>query len=286
MPRVSVAVPVYNGAALLEESLACIAGQTMRDFEVILSDNGSSDATPEICARYAAQDSRFRHLRREETVPAVENFVIARNAASSPYFLWRAYDDLSDDNYLGVLADLLDSSPRAFLAVPNVRRDTSAGTKGRDFPYWIKPNATRLERLHHHMFGNSACWFYGMWRHSACVSILDDILMRYPDAWASDHLTIFACAIKDGIVGTGQTAFRQRVVHEVRDYVPRRKPTYTEMADQMSRFKSVCHALIETSDLSDADKTVVHGWIARYAYRRCHRRDRIWKAWFKHALFG
>jgi glycosyltransferase involved in cell wall biosynthesis len=218
---------------LLEESLACIAGQTMRDFEVILSDNGSSDATPEICARYAAKDSRFRHLRREETVPAVENFVIARNAASSPYFLWRAYDDLSDDNYLGVLADLLDSSPRAFLAVPNVRRDTSAGTKGRDFPYWIKPNATRLERLHHHVFGNSACWFYGMWRHSACVSILDDILMRYPDAWASDHLTIFACAIKDGIVGTGQTAFRQRVVHEVRDYVPRRKPTYTEMRPQI-----------------------------------------------------
>jgi glycosyltransferase involved in cell wall biosynthesis len=100
MPRVSVAPPVYKEATLLEESLACIVGQTMRDFEVILSDNVSTDATPEICSRYAAQDSRFRHLRLETTIGPIENFLFVRDQATAPYFLRRVQDDLSAETYL------------------------------------------------------------------------------------------------------------------------------------------------------------------------------------------
>ena len=72
----------------------------MRDFEVILSNNVSTDATPEICSRYAAQDSRFRHLRLETTIWPIENFLFARDQATAPYFLWRAHDDLSAETYL------------------------------------------------------------------------------------------------------------------------------------------------------------------------------------------
>jgi len=284
VPRVSVGVPVYNGASLLAEALECLARQTMGDFEVILSDNGSTDATPDICADFARRDSRFRHVRRETTVPAAVNFTTCRAAATAPYFLWRAYDDLSDDDYLEVLADLLDAHPDAVLAVPCVRRDASAGTRERDFPYPARKAATRLQRLHDQMFHNSACWFYGMWRREACGEIVEDVLTRFPDAWASDHLSIFACALRDGIVGTNDTAFRQRIIHETRDYVPRPQPRYEELRDRNARFEAICRELIAGSDLDEAEKARVLGWLPRYVHRRCHPRRRLLKARLRRAL--
>lgn len=284
MPRVSIGVPVYNGAALLAEALDCLARQTMRDFEVILSDNGSTDATPEICADFARRDSRFRHIRHETTSGALDNFLFARDQARAPYFLWRAYDDLSDETYLEVLADLLDAHPGAVLAAPCVRRIASAGISARAFPYPEQPSDTRLQRLHKHMFRNSACWFYGMWRREACEEIFEDVLARFPDPWGNDHLAIFACALRDAIVGTNDTAFHQRIIHATRDYMPRPKPTYAEMADRMVRFRRACGDLLDASDLSEADREVVRRWLPRYAHRRCYRRDRLWKAWLRQAL--
>ncbi|TCP59800.1 glycosyltransferase involved in cell wall biosynthesis [Rhodovulum bhavnagarense] len=283
-PRVSIGVPIYNGASLLSQSLDCLARQSLRDFEVILSDNGSTDATPDICARFAAKDSRFRHVRHTKTLPVLENFYFARDAADAPYFLWRAYDDLSDDTYLEVLADLLDARAETVLAVPMVRRDASAGTTAREFPYPDIDSAPRLSRLHAQMFENSACWFYGMWRLSACRELTGRIHALYPDPWGADHLAILAAALGDGVRGTNATAFRQRIIHETRDYMPRPKPGFAEMRDRNARFGATCRALVAASDLAAAEKRKVEGWLPRYVRRRCHRRDRIWKAWLRQTL--
>jgi glycosyltransferase involved in cell wall biosynthesis len=83
MSRVSVAVPVYNGALLIAESLNCIVNQTMQDFEVIMSDNASTDGTSEICVAFARKDSRFRHVRHDTNVGAVKNFFFVRDQAQA-----------------------------------------------------------------------------------------------------------------------------------------------------------------------------------------------------------
>jgi glycosyltransferase involved in cell wall biosynthesis len=70
---VSVVTPVYNGATYLEECIESVLAQTYPNWELTLVDNASTDATPEIAARYAARDSRVRHLRSEEFVGATEN---------------------------------------------------------------------------------------------------------------------------------------------------------------------------------------------------------------------
>lgn len=64
-PWLSVVIPIYNAEAYLDECLRSIATQTFRDFEVLLIDDGSTDRSAEICRDYAAKDSRFRHLRKE-----------------------------------------------------------------------------------------------------------------------------------------------------------------------------------------------------------------------------
>lgn len=278
MPRVSVAVPVYNGAALLEESLACIAGQTMRDFEVILSDNGSTDATPEICARYAAQDSRFRHIRHETTSGPLENFLFARDQATAPYFLWRAHDDLSSETYLAVLADLLDRRAETVLAVSDIRREASPGTTRRDFPYRPDDAGPRLTRLWAQMFRSSSSWYYGMWRREACIAVTEEIRALHPDVWASDHLTLFALALRDGIRGSHETRFSQRIIRAARPVVPWENLRFAQMTDQNARFHAACLHLLGQSTLTGPERAMVRLWLPFYVRRRCHPWRRMLKA--------
>ena len=65
-PLISIVLPVYNGEKYLRESIDSILAQTMRDWELIVVDDCSKDATPAILAEYAARDRRIRVLRNEE----------------------------------------------------------------------------------------------------------------------------------------------------------------------------------------------------------------------------
>ena len=76
MPAVSVIIPAYNAAATLERALASVAKQTLSGIEILVVDDGSTDATPEILARMAAADRRLRILTQ-----ANGGVARARNAA-------------------------------------------------------------------------------------------------------------------------------------------------------------------------------------------------------------
>ena len=72
-PRVSVGMPVYNGERYVKAALDAVLAQTFRDFELIISDNASTDATGEICREYAARDPRIRYSRNNENIGAARN---------------------------------------------------------------------------------------------------------------------------------------------------------------------------------------------------------------------
>jgi len=92
-PSLSIGMPVYNGAAFLNEALTALRGQTRDDFELIVSDNASTDDTPNIIAEHAAQDPRIRVIRQSENVGAINNFIATLDAAQAPFFMWAAADD-------------------------------------------------------------------------------------------------------------------------------------------------------------------------------------------------
>ena len=64
-PPVSVGLPVYNGERYVAEALASLLAQDYTDFELVIGDNGSTDATEEICRAVARGDDRVRYLRSE-----------------------------------------------------------------------------------------------------------------------------------------------------------------------------------------------------------------------------
>lgn len=118
MTRVTVGLPVFNGGKHLEETLQGLRAQDYPDFEIVVSDNGSTDETPAILERARAADPRIRVIRRPATVPGCDNFNGLVGEASGAYFAWSAADDLHHPTFLSKLVAVLDRDPATVLAFP------------------------------------------------------------------------------------------------------------------------------------------------------------------------
>lgn len=111
IPRLSIGMAVYNGEKYLAQSLDSLLAQTYRDFELIISDNASTDATEAICRRYAAADARVRYVRQPENCGSNENFNRAFRLGRGELFKWAAHDDLHDPTFLERCVGVLDRDP-------------------------------------------------------------------------------------------------------------------------------------------------------------------------------
>ncbi len=120
-PRVSIGLPVYNGQQYLRQALDSLLAQTFSDFELIISDNASSDATPEICREYAARDPRIRCVRHEVNRGAAWNFNYVFGLARGVYFKWHAHDDMLEPSFLERCVTMLDRDPQIVLAFSRTR---------------------------------------------------------------------------------------------------------------------------------------------------------------------
>jgi glycosyltransferase involved in cell wall biosynthesis len=115
-PRLSIGLPVYNGGRYLAESLDALLGQSYEDFELIISDNASTDDTSEICRHYESQDARVRYRRQPHNIGLSPNHNFVVNEARGDLFKWASYDDLYARELLARCVVALDEHPDAVLA--------------------------------------------------------------------------------------------------------------------------------------------------------------------------
>lgn len=106
-------MPVYNGEKFIREALDSLLTQTFFNFELIISDNASTDNTESICREYGLQDSRIRYLRQVENLGALRNFQFVLNEASCKYFMWAASDDKWDSTWIYSLFEMLKQTENA-----------------------------------------------------------------------------------------------------------------------------------------------------------------------------
>lgn len=111
MPKVSIGLPVYNGENYVSFAIECVLRQTYSDWELVISDNGSTDRTAEICSAYAQHDARIRFFRVEENQGAAWNFNRVFELASGEYFRWLSHDDYMLPELLQVCVPVMDASP-------------------------------------------------------------------------------------------------------------------------------------------------------------------------------
>ena len=116
VPRLSVGLPVYNGEKYLADALDALLSQSYSDFELIISDNASTDRTQEICLRYAACDPRIRYFRQPVNLGAAPNHNFVVEQAGGEYFKWASHDDLYGRDLLLRCVEALDDRPEVVLS--------------------------------------------------------------------------------------------------------------------------------------------------------------------------
>ena len=111
--EISVIVPCYNLAAFLPEALDSVAAQTFQDWECIVVNDGSTDRTGELAARYAAADKRFKIVETPNG-----GVIKARNlgvkSSTGKYLLFLDADDI-------LMPDYMDKAMSLFRALPGLK---------------------------------------------------------------------------------------------------------------------------------------------------------------------
>lgn len=139
-PKVSIGLAVYNGEEYLDEAITSILAQTFTDFELIISDNASTDRTAEICQKYVETDKRIRYSRNSDNIGGANNENLTFHLSRGQYFRWAAHDDVLAPELLEKCVSILDNHPEVILCHTGVisidqhgnRLDVYARNNGKD----------------------------------------------------------------------------------------------------------------------------------------------------------
>jgi glycosyltransferase involved in cell wall biosynthesis len=115
-PVVSIGVPVYNGARHLAQALNALLGQTFSNFEIIISDNASTDDTQAICEQFVNADQRIRYLRQPRNIGAPRNWSLIVHEARGQYFKWASANDYCCERFVEKCLEALENDPRVVLS--------------------------------------------------------------------------------------------------------------------------------------------------------------------------
>lgn len=108
-------MPVYNGENFIQEAIDSILCQDFEDFELVISDNCSTDNTQEICRSYSDKDKRVRYILQENNLGAAPNFNYLFEISNSPFFKWAAHDDILEPSYFRKCIEALKNRPNCVL---------------------------------------------------------------------------------------------------------------------------------------------------------------------------
>lgn len=155
VPPLSIGLPVYNGEAYLADSLGALLGQTFEDFELIISDNASTDGTADICRRFEALDSRVRYMRQPVNIGAALNHHFVFQQSGSALFKWAAADDLYARDLLERCVGVLDERREVILAHSWTAAIDSEGRLTQALEYPLATDSPRAsERFRSMLFGS------------------------------------------------------------------------------------------------------------------------------------
>lgn len=155
-PRLSVGLPVYNGEDYLAESIDALLGQSYEDFELIISDNASTDGTADMARSYEKQESRIRYFRQQRNVGINANHNFVFQQSRGEFFKWASADDLYARDLLQCCVAALDEHPDVVLAHSWEAAIDRAGNVTQALPYPLTTDSPRApERFRSILFGSS-----------------------------------------------------------------------------------------------------------------------------------
>lgn len=178
VPRLSIGLPVYNGEKYVAESIDALLGQTYEDFELIISDNASTDGTAGVCRQYQRSDSRVRYFRQERNIGAAPNQDFLLRQARGELFKWAAADDLYARDLVQRCIEVLDGHPDVILAHCWTAAVDDAGKVIQSLEYPLKTSSRSApERFRTMLFGTGEN-DYGLLRADDNYGVMRTAVLR------------------------------------------------------------------------------------------------------------
>jgi glycosyltransferase involved in cell wall biosynthesis len=120
MTLLTIGLPVYNNESSLESSVRSLLEQSFGDFELVISDDSSSDGTQDIARSLAKSDPRIRYIRQLKNL-RYQNFGQLLRQAETPYFMWAAGDDRWKSGFVSACLGELLGHPELVCVVSKVQ---------------------------------------------------------------------------------------------------------------------------------------------------------------------
>ena len=121
--KVSIGIPVHNGEKFIQKKLDSLLKQTHTNFEIIISDNASTDSTATICKDYQKKDSRIKYILQKRNLGVHKNYETLLENASGDYFLFAQVDNYFSATFLEKCAEILDSNPNVVGCISKISID-------------------------------------------------------------------------------------------------------------------------------------------------------------------
>ncbi len=171
VPRLSIGLPVYNGERYLGEAIESVLDQTYEDYELIISDNASTDQTASICKQFRNQDSRIRYFRQAKNIGLAPNHNFVISQARGKFFKFAHHDDLSAPELVARCVDALDRHPEAVLAYTGSAVIDSAGMIQQTIDHSESTSLPRAPDRFRSMLDGWEDWYGGVVRLKAMRAI-------------------------------------------------------------------------------------------------------------------
>jgi len=281
MVSVTIGLPVYNGADYLEPALASLAAQNVQDLQFLISDNASTDATPEIVAKWAAKDSRIKYHRQPQNIGGYPNFKWVLNNAGSRWFAFAAHDDLWSPDFVQSLYKAITAKPGLVLAVPQVItmfEDGGQDTR-RPVPEEMSGGA-RTDRIRCALHEARGGWYNGLWDRQALISAIEKT-KNFSHVWGHDLITLLPPILSVAIVSSNNAIYykRQTSLSDQRYRPKTAKDQFLLYCD----FLRVSFNALKAAPLSPTEKLRLIPAIIRYA-RHGAKPRRILKTAIREAI--
>ena len=272
MVAVTIALPVYNGADYLDQALASLSGQSFADMQIVISDNASTDATPDIIAAWKARDSRIVSHRQSENIGGPANFDWVMNYGDSPWLMFASHDDWWSPNYVEELYKMVTAYPGTQLAAEQlilIRPDGSEDPR----PFYEPINTAKglRKKLLYLQHMNSE-WYYGLFDRQALLAAKKTI-KDFKHVWGSSGLLLLPFILAGTIVGSNAAIYykRETPISAIR-YKPK---TVTEQFDLYTSFLKFSWRILQATPLPLFERLVLTAMLIPHANRRAWKLRRL-----------
>lgn len=226
-PLVSIGMPLRNEEKYLPAALDSLLAQDFKDFELIISDNASTDRTPDICREYAKKDSRIRYDRNDVNIGMTGNQNRVFELSSGEFFMWAAGHDLWHQSFIRRCLEVMKQDPGIALCHPLI---CSIGFDGKPLP---DPYPCRLDTrgLGSSARANVVVWglgtggaIYGFLRSSALRST-----RLFRNVICPDNLILFELSLAGSIAHLPEPLFFLRTNADERVHMSKSMDRYRTM---------------------------------------------------------